>query len=230
MEIRRVHGSFEEMGAKVREQIAKYPELGTFEERRERHHGADDIGEFGPDEPERIKQMRKEGNKLAGRRGIDILGEVDNPGLIALTQDVSLDHIYERLANRTENAYLDFLARNFQKILEEIKTTYGSIPPVVRSAYTDIFAEEDEPHLIDTISRLRSFEVYTIYLKDRESDAMISFLERNFPHILIEIKAKHEIPMMASSSQILFFRISNSLILNPLIQIGCVSEVVRPAE
>ena len=199
MEIRRVHGSFEEMGAEVRERIAKYPEFGTFEERQERHFGADDIGKVLPVDPEYIKKMRRGGNKLAGRRGIDILGEVDNPGLMSRTTDLPLDRIYKRLSERSENCYLDFLARNFPRIIEEINATYGSIPPVIRSPCTDIFAEEDEPHLIDTVSRLSSFEVYTIYLKDRESDAMISFLERNFPHILIEIKAKHEIPMMVSS-------------------------------
>ena len=200
METDRFPGSFEEMGAVFREQVAKYPELGTFEERRERHFGADDLGTVIPAKSDEIRKMRREGNKQAGRRGVEIMADdINSQWLMNTIPKLSLDRIYEILSGRTEYTYLDFLDRNFPQILEEIKAKYG-IPPVKRSRHIDIFAEEDEPHLIDTISRLRSFEVYTIYLKDRESDAMISFLERNFPHILIEIKAKHEIPMMASSS------------------------------
>ena len=201
METDKFHGSFEEMGADVRAKIEKYPEFGTFEERQARHHGIEELVTLIPATPDEIRRMRKEGDKDAGRRGNDIMADdLNNPWLINQTKEDSLDYISRTIAERTENAYLDFIAYNFPHILEEIKATYGSIPPVKRSPYTDIFAEEDEPHLIDTISRLSSFEVYTIYLKDQESGAMISFLERNFPSILIEIKAKYEIPMTASSS------------------------------
>ena len=97
------------MDAAFRERIEKYPWLGTFEERRERQHGADDIGEFGPDEPDRIKQMRNGGDKDAGRRFVDIMAEDDAPWLLNQTKKDSLGTIYDILAERYEDSYHDFL-------------------------------------------------------------------------------------------------------------------------
>jgi len=145
--------------------------------------------------PSEVRQMRQGGNDQAGRRIIDIIAQADinDKWLIESTARMPLDKIYGRLEKGTEYGYLDFLTQNFPDLLEKIKTKYGSIPLVKRSPYVDVFADEDAHHLINTISRLIPEEVYEIYLVDRESDAMVHFLERNFPQILEEIKVKYKI-------------------------------------
>ena len=196
MEIKRIKDSFKKITARVKAKIGtkKDSDFGPFEERVIRHHGIQGLGTIIPAEVAEIAKMRKEGNKLAGRRCNDIMADdINNMWLIEETMKDSLDYIYETIAERTENTYLDFIANNLPPILEDIKKTYGSIPPVKRSKYVDIFAEEDEPHLIDTVSRLSPEEVYLIYLKGRKTDAMISFLERNFPLIFMDIKKKYDI-------------------------------------
>ena len=87
---------------------------------------------------------------------------------LAQTKHDSVDVMYSVLEDRFENTYLDFLAHNFPEILEEIKEKYGGIPQVVKSRYGDVFAEFDDVHLIDTVSRLSSDEIYEIYLVERE--------------------------------------------------------------
>jgi len=207
MGYRIVFGASEE---KQRAFLAEHPELGTFEERQKRFIAEVQPEELVPADPEYIRNMRKDGRKNAGRRAVDIIADnINSPGLLAQTKHDSLDVIYSVLEDRYENSYLDFLAHNFPEIIEEIKVKYGGIPQVVKSRYGDVFADFDDAHLIDTISRLTPEEVYNIYLVDRKSDAMIHFLERNFLQILEEIKVRHELPKATGSS--------SKCCLNPLI-------------
>jgi hypothetical protein len=148
-----------------------------------------------------IKKLRKRGYKNAGRLVENILVEDLNnpdPDVLARIKDGLENHKEDQLGDigdilqlSDEFTYLDFITHYFPEIIEELKDDcYERILPLPRrSPYVNVFADLDDEYLIKTISRLTLEQINEIYLVYREGNAIIYFLERNFPEFLQDLPA-----------------------------------------